>query len=139
MKIVITYPTNSSAGPADLAKSQDKPQYVDLLFEEGRPVALNDERMNLTSLIRALNDAASNHGIADGERVISTAQRAAESIASGTVRVGLFRGHVFVASRSSRFSSYDPSLSTFDMGDLFDGPSATLCDLGAHPVRVWPA
>ncbi|MGV3489444.1 MAG: argininosuccinate synthase [Tuberibacillus sp.] len=41
----------------------DKPEYVEITFEEGVPVALNDEEMPLVQLIETLNEKGGLHGV----------------------------------------------------------------------------
>lgn len=47
--------------PIDL--TPDQPQYLEISFAQGVPVALNDEIMDLVSLIEALNRIGGKHGI----------------------------------------------------------------------------
>ena len=41
----------------------DEPEYVDITFKEGVPVALNDEEMPLVQLIETLNEKGGLHGV----------------------------------------------------------------------------
>jgi argininosuccinate synthase len=41
----------------------DTPDYVEITFEKGIPVALNGERMDAVKLVLALNDIAGKHGV----------------------------------------------------------------------------
>ncbi|MGV3464893.1 MAG: argininosuccinate synthase [Heyndrickxia sp.] len=41
----------------------DEPEYLEISFVNGEPVALNDQKMNLVSLIEKLNEVAGKHGI----------------------------------------------------------------------------
>jgi len=47
--------------PIELAP--DEPEYLEISFVNGEPVALNDEKMDLVSLIEQLNVVAGKHGI----------------------------------------------------------------------------
>ncbi len=44
-------------------KTPDEPEYVEIEFEKGVPVALNGERMNLVQIIEVLNEKAGIHGV----------------------------------------------------------------------------
>lgn len=44
-------------------KAPEKPEYVTIKFENGVPIALNDEKMNPVELIETLNTAAGKHGV----------------------------------------------------------------------------
>ncbi len=41
----------------------DKPEYVDLEFEEGLPIALNGEKMGLVKMIETLTEIGKKHGV----------------------------------------------------------------------------
>ncbi|HEY0075571.1 MAG TPA: argininosuccinate synthase [Abditibacteriaceae bacterium] len=41
----------------------NKPQYVEIQFEQGIPIALDGEEMNGTKLVQLLNDIAGEHGV----------------------------------------------------------------------------
>jgi argininosuccinate synthase len=43
--------------------SPETPEYVDIGFEEGKPVSLNGTTMDLIDLIAKLNEVAGNHGV----------------------------------------------------------------------------
>jgi argininosuccinate synthase len=43
--------------------SPETPEYVDIGFEEGKPVSLNGTAMDLIDLIAKLNEVAGNHGV----------------------------------------------------------------------------
>jgi argininosuccinate synthase len=45
------------------AASPDKPDYVEIGFEEGIPVSLNGEKLNGVALIQRLNEIAGKHGV----------------------------------------------------------------------------
>ncbi|MCL6639608.1 MAG: argininosuccinate synthase, partial [Firmicutes bacterium] len=44
-------------------KAPDRPEYVEIEFERGRPVALNGERLDPVSLLVRLNELGGRHGI----------------------------------------------------------------------------
>ena len=44
-------------------KAPDEPEYVALKFENGIPVAVNDEEMDPVAIINAVNDMAGKHGV----------------------------------------------------------------------------
>jgi len=44
-------------------KAPDKPEYIELEFKEGVPIALNGEEMELWKLISALNEIGGKHGV----------------------------------------------------------------------------
>ncbi len=47
----------------DPRKAPDAPEYVEIDFEEGWPVAVNGERLSPAALMRKLNTFAGNHGV----------------------------------------------------------------------------
>ncbi len=47
----------------DPLKAPDKPEYVEIDFEQGIPVALNGERMGLVELVDQANKLAGKHGV----------------------------------------------------------------------------
>ncbi|MCA0988269.1 argininosuccinate synthase [Guptibacillus algicola] len=48
---------------APIEMTPDIPEYIEVDFEEGRPVALNGEALGLVDLIEKLNDIGGKHGI----------------------------------------------------------------------------
>lgn len=46
-----------------IEKTPNEAEYIEIDFEEGVPVALNDQPMNLVELIETLNELAGKHGI----------------------------------------------------------------------------
>lgn len=46
-----------------IEKTPDEPEYVEITFEQGVPVALNGEKMKLAKLIEKLNEVAGKHGV----------------------------------------------------------------------------
>ncbi|WP_270182114.1 argininosuccinate synthase [Alkalihalobacillus sp. CinArs1] len=48
---------------APLEMTPDKPEYIEIDFEEGRPVALNGEQLGFVDLIEKLNIIGGKHGI----------------------------------------------------------------------------
>ena len=46
-----------------IEKTPDKPDYLELGFEEGIPISINGERMKGTEIISHVNEIAGNHGI----------------------------------------------------------------------------
>jgi len=55
-------PADAFAMTADPASAPDEPTYLEITFEEGVPVALNDEKMDLLSLIGKVNEIAGANG-----------------------------------------------------------------------------
>jgi argininosuccinate synthase len=53
------------------AKAPDKPEYVEIGFEEGIPVGLNGKKMDGVSLIKKLNELAGKHGVGRVDHVES--------------------------------------------------------------------
>ncbi|MHC1590899.1 MAG: argininosuccinate synthase, partial [Candidatus Helarchaeales archaeon] len=47
----------------DPAKAPDKPEYVEISFEQGIPIAINGEQMDGVKLIQTINEMAGKHGI----------------------------------------------------------------------------
>src|SRR5438067_1880185 len=56
-------PADAFAWTVDPAKAPDKPEYVEVEFEHGVPVALNGERMDCVPLILRLNELGGKHGV----------------------------------------------------------------------------
>lgn len=56
-------PEEVFAWTVDPGKAPDEPEYVEIDFERGVPVALNGERMKLSSLVATLNRIAGAHGV----------------------------------------------------------------------------
>ncbi|WP_088809222.1 MULTISPECIES: argininosuccinate synthase [Listeria] len=48
---------------ASLENAPDAPEFIEIAFKSGVPIALNDEEMGLADLILALNQIAGKHGI----------------------------------------------------------------------------
>lgn len=44
-------------------KAPDNPTYVEIEFEKGKPIAINDEKMNTVSIIEKLNEIGGKNGI----------------------------------------------------------------------------
>lgn len=47
----------------ELSNTPDEPDILELTFEKGVPIAINDEKMSLTNITSTLNTLAGNHGI----------------------------------------------------------------------------
>jgi argininosuccinate synthase len=56
-------PADAFAWTADAAKAPDEPAYITIDFEQGRPVALDGERLDGVALIGRLNVLAGKHGV----------------------------------------------------------------------------
>ncbi len=56
-------PKNALAWCKPWEETPDKPEYVEIEFESGIPVALNGERMELWKLIKKLNEIGGEHGV----------------------------------------------------------------------------
>jgi argininosuccinate synthase len=50
-------------------KAPDKPEYVEISFESGNPVAVNGKRMSPATLIQTLNELGGKHGIGRADLV----------------------------------------------------------------------
>lgn len=46
-----------------IEKTPDEPEYIEIQFEKGTPVALNGEKMDLVTLIETLNKLGGKHGV----------------------------------------------------------------------------
>ncbi|WEV45097.1 argininosuccinate synthase [Streptococcaceae bacterium ESL0687] len=46
-----------------ISDTPDQPEYIEITFEKGVPIALNGEKLKLADLIEKLNGLAGNHGI----------------------------------------------------------------------------
>lgn len=44
-------------------EAPDQPEFVDITFKEGKPVAINDQEYSLAQLIQKLNEIAGKHGV----------------------------------------------------------------------------
>ncbi len=44
-------------------KASDKPEYIEIGFQEGDPISVNDTSLSSVALLRALNEIAGRHGI----------------------------------------------------------------------------
>ncbi len=171
-----------------IADSPDVPEYVEIGFEEGKPVSLNGKTMDFPEIITKLNETAGNHGVgridhvenrlvgiksrevyeAPAALVLIKAHQDLESLVmtkdilhykkvveqhyadlvynglwfsslkdaldafieksqehvTGQVRLKLFKGSAVVVGRSSPYSLYSASLSTYAEGDEFDHSAA---------------
>lgn len=56
-------PEDAFAWTAPISETPDEPEYLELDFEKGVPVALNGEKMDLVSLIEKLNEIGGKHGV----------------------------------------------------------------------------
>lgn len=56
-------PADAYKWTADAEKAPDKPQYIEIEFEKGIPVALDGEKMSGLDLIVKLNEIAGSHGV----------------------------------------------------------------------------
>ena len=56
-------PEDAFAWTADVAKAPNSPEYVEIEFEHGRPVALNGVRLDGVPLIQQLNQIGGKHGV----------------------------------------------------------------------------
>src|SRR5215470_15361268 len=56
-------PADAFAWTVDPAKAPNAPEYVEIEFEQGRPVGLNGERMDGAPLIERLNEIGGKHGV----------------------------------------------------------------------------
>lgn len=179
----------------------DRPEYVEIRFEEGLPVALDGQPMGAVELVTALNDLGSRHGVgrADiiedrlvgmksrgvyetpGGTILHAALRDLEAVTldrrslalkdqiapryadlvyegrwwtpereamdamvgsimaavTGTVRMKLFKGSTFAASRKADVSLYRTDLATFGDSATYDhADAAGFIRLFGLPVRA---
>ncbi|HZT83218.1 MAG TPA: argininosuccinate synthase [Gemmataceae bacterium] len=56
-------PADAFAWTADPAKAPNEPEYVEIEFEQGRPVALDGRKMDGVPLIERLNQVGGKHGV----------------------------------------------------------------------------
>ncbi|MDQ0340690.1 argininosuccinate synthase [Caldalkalibacillus uzonensis] len=56
-------PEAAFAWTQPLEKTPDVPEYIEIEFKQGEPVALNGEKMGLVSLIETLNELGGKHGV----------------------------------------------------------------------------
>ncbi len=56
-------PADAFAWTVDPTKAPDQPEYVEIEFEQGRPVGLNGQRMDGVPLITRLNELGGKHGV----------------------------------------------------------------------------
>ncbi len=170
-------------------KAPDTPEYVEIDFERGEPVAVNGEKLSPAALLKRLNELGAKHGIGrvdmvenrfvgiksrgvyetPGGTILHIAHRALEQITldrevmrlkdslmpkiaeliyygfwfapefqalkkmieetqegvSGTVRLKLYKGQVYVAGRKSPNSLYKESLVSFDEEGDYSQADAT--------------
>lgn len=172
----------------DPLKAPDQPEYLEIGFEKGNPVALNGQEMKPLDLMLELNELGRKHGIGrvdivenrlvgiksrgvyetPGGTILHHAHRDLESITldslvqhykdklaedyaelvynglwfhpqrealeayvresqkhvTGTVRIKLYKGNVFLAGRKSPVSLYNPDLATFEGDELYNQKDA---------------
>ena len=132
----------------DPEKAPDEPEYIEIKFEQGIPVALNGRKMGGVKLIEKLDKIAGAHGVGRIDHVEDIEQKFCQLVydglwfgglmepiqafvdktqefVTGTVRVKLYKGSATVVGRKSPYSMYDEGLSTYAEGDVFDHNSAT--------------
>lgn len=56
-------PAEAYSWTTDPAKAPDQPEYVEIEFEQGRPIGLNGQRMDGVPLIEKLNQLGGKHGV----------------------------------------------------------------------------
>jgi argininosuccinate synthase len=56
-------PEEAFAWTNPIELTPDVPEYIEISFENGEPIALNDQKMDIVSLIESLNETAGKHGI----------------------------------------------------------------------------
>src|SRR5690625_4801856 len=56
-------PEEAFAWTNPIEETPDEPEYVEVTFEQGVPVALNGEKMDLVQLIETLNEIGGKHGV----------------------------------------------------------------------------
>lgn len=159
-------------------KAPDKPEYIEIEFEKGEPVAINGEKLSPANLLKTLNKIGGRHGIGridmvenrfvgiksrgiyetPGGTILHIAHRALEQITldrevmrikdvlmpkiaeliyygfwfspefqslktfiektqekvTGTIRLKLYKGQVYVTGRKSPYSLYKKELASFD-------------------------
>ncbi len=181
-------PENIFEWTKGIEESPDVPEYIEIGFEQGKPVSLNGNKMDLLELITQLNEIAGKNGVgridhvenrlvgiksrevyeAPAALVLIKAHQDLESLVmtkdilhykkvveqhysdliynglwfsplkealdafieksqeqvTGLVKLKLFKGSAVVVGRSSPYSLYNASLSTYDEGDEFDHSAA---------------
>lgn len=73
----------------------DKPEYIEIDFEEGIPVAINGERLSAANLMKKLNKIAGNHGVGRVDivenRLVGIKSRGVYETPAGTVLLAAHR------------------------------------------------
>src|SRR5437773_1648349 len=64
-------PAGAFAWTTDPAKAPNEPEYVEIEFEHGRPVALNGQRLDGVPLISRLNEVGGKHGVGRIDHVVN--------------------------------------------------------------------
>ncbi|MCT6839900.1 MAG: argininosuccinate synthase, partial [Apilactobacillus kunkeei] len=184
-----------------IEETPDQPEFMDITFKQGKPVAVNGVEMSFVDVIKKVNIAAGEHGVgridhienrlvgiksrevyeAPGATVLLKAHKAMENLTmerdlahfkpmieqqianltynglwfsplmkslkafiqssqdtvSGTVKVKLFKGNVYVVASKSEESLYDEDLATYTAADSFDqNASVGFIKLWGLPTQV---
>nr|HPM35570.1 argininosuccinate synthase [Spirochaetota bacterium] len=76
-------------------KAPDKPEYIEIDFEEGIPVAINGEKLSAANLMKKLNKIAGNHGVGRVDivenRLVGIKSRGVYETPAGTVLLAAHR------------------------------------------------
>lgn len=184
-----------------IEETPDQPEFMNITFKQGKPVAVNGVEMSFVDVIKKVNIAAGEHGVgridhienrlvgiksrevyeAPGATVLLKAHKAMENLTmerdlahfkpmieqqianltynglwfsplmkslkafiqssqdtvSGTVKVKLFKGNVYVVASKSEESLYDEDLATYTSADSFDqNASVGFIKLWGLPTQV---
>ena len=184
-----------------IEETPDQPEFMDITFKQGKPVAVNGVEMSFVDVIKKVNIVAGEHGVgridhienrlvgiksrevyeAPGATVLLKAHKAMENLTmerdlahfkpmieqqianltynglwfsplmkslkafiqssqdtvSGTVKVKLFKGNVYVVASKSEESLYDEDLATYTAADSFDqNASVGFIKLWGLPTQV---
>ena len=125
-----------SVSPID---APDAPTYVTLDFEQGKPVALDGEKMSAKDIILKLNaiGGANGIGILDiVENRLSAFVTKTQEHVTGTVRLKLYKGNMINAGVWSPYSLYSEEIATFGESDYNQADAAGFIQLYGLPIAV---
>lgn len=90
--------------------SRNEPASVEISFDRGVPLAINNVNMTLADLIGCLTTIAGAHGVTSADALLHAAHQALENrvVASGTVELEVFQTGWRVVNCRSR-QALDPS------------------------------
>jgi len=122
-----------------LEKTPARPAYLEIGFEKGVPLSLNNRKVEPVALVQKVDKLAGRHGIgridhvenrlvgiksreiyeAPAAAVLLQAHQALENLVLTKEQLR-FKANCQVVGRKSPYSLYDYSLATYDKGDAFD-------------------